>query len=216
MIRQSDAIRISSSAHGTHGPPNLAGGRRATRLAPFGQTPRAMAEKHELDAIELRLIELLQEDGRMSTQTLAQRAGCAEPTARRRLRRLLSEGIVQIVGAVDPFDVGFESPVIINLKVDLKRIDEIAEQLCNHEAIRFVGAATGSADLIIEVVAASNHEVADFIMGYLSKIDGIEDTDTSLILRIYKQTWRWGVRRASTYRGARAARSRDGREHRQA
>lgn len=152
----------------------------------------------------------------MSTQDLARRAGCAEPTARRRLRRLLSENIVQIVGAVDPFDVGFESPVIINLKVDLERIDEIAEQLCNHEAIRFVGAATGSADLIVEVVAASNHEVADFIMGYLSKIDGIEDTDTSLILRIYKQTWRWGVRRASTDRRRRVASGQDGRKRERA
>jgi Lrp/AsnC family transcriptional regulator, regulator for asnA, asnC and gidA len=148
----------------------------------------------ELDMIERRLIALLQEDGRMSVQDLAKRARCSEVTARRKLRRLLDEQIVQIVGAVDPFLIGFESPVIIGLKVDRKKIDDIATQLSEHPAIRFVAAATGNDDLIIEVVAASNHDLANFLLGYLSQIDGVVDTHASLIMRIYKQSWKWGVK----------------------
>lgn len=147
-----------------------------------------------LDLFERRIIDLLQEDGRMSTKELARRAGCSEVTARRKLRRLTGDGIVQIVAGVDPFQIGYESPVIIGLKIDRTRIDEIAATLCEHPAIRYLGAATGSYDLLIEVVAASNHELAEFLLGYLASIPGIHDTDTSLILRIYKQSWKWGVR----------------------
>ena len=148
----------------------------------------------DLDRVERLMIALLQTNGRMTTQALARELGVSEVTARRKLRRLLNEDVVQIVAAVDPFQIGFESPVIIGLKIDRSRIDEIAERLCQHPSIRFVAAATGKVDLIIEVVAASNHELAEFVLGYLASIGGIVDTETSLVLRIYKQTWNWGVR----------------------
>ena len=148
----------------------------------------------ELDAVDRKMIALLQKDGRIATQALARAVGVSEVTARRKLRRLIGDNIVQIVAAVDPFQIGYESPVIIGLKVDRARVDEIAQKLCEHPSIRYVGAATGNSDLIVEVVAASNHELAEFLLGYLSTIPGIQDTETSLVLRIYKQSWDWGVR----------------------
>lgn len=148
----------------------------------------------QLDQVEKLMIALLQKNGRVGTQALARALAVSDVTARRKLRRLLNDGIVQIVAAVDPFQIGFESPVIIGLKIDRARIDAIAAELCEHPSIRFVAAATGQVDLIIEVVAASNHELAEFLLGYLAKIEGVHDTETSLVLRIYKQTWNWGVR----------------------
>lgn len=148
----------------------------------------------DLDAVDRKMIALLQKDGRIATQALARAVGVSEVTARRKLRRLIGDSIVQIVAAVDPFQIGYESPVIIGLKVDRARVDEIAQKLCEHPSIRYVGAATGNSDLIVEVVAASNHELAEFLLGYLSTIPGIQETETSLVLRIYKQSWDWGVR----------------------
>jgi Lrp/AsnC family transcriptional regulator, regulator for asnA, asnC and gidA len=147
-----------------------------------------------LDAVDRKMIALLQKDGRITTQALARAVGVSDVTARRKLRRLLGEGVVQIVAGVDPFQIGYESPVIIGLKVDRAQVDEIAEKLCRHPSIRYVAAATGNSDLIIEVVAASNHELAEFLLGHLSTIPGIYETETSLVLRIYKQSWDWGVR----------------------
>jgi Lrp/AsnC family transcriptional regulator for asnA, asnC and gidA len=159
-----------------------------------GPATAGKAGSVQLDGIERLMIALLQKDGRAGTQALARALSVSEVTARRKLRRLLNDGIVQIVAAVDPFLVGFESPVIIGLKIDRARIDAIAEELCRHPSIRYVAAATGQVDLIIEVVAASNHELAEFLLGYLAKIEGVIETETSLVLRIYKQTWYWGVR----------------------
>ena len=160
-----------------------------------GKEAAPSAGQVDLDRVERMMIALLQKDGRLGVQALARKLGVSDVTARRKLRRLLGEQIVQIVAAVDPFQVGFESPVIIGLKIDHARIDEIAMKLCEHPSIRYVAAATGrNADLLIEVVAASNHELAEFVLVYLASIQGILETDTSLILRIYKQTWNWGVR----------------------
>jgi Lrp/AsnC family transcriptional regulator, regulator for asnA, asnC and gidA len=163
-------------------------------MAKNGSKPAVEAGRVDLDRVERMMIALLQKDGRLGIQALARKLGVSDVTARRKLRRLLKDEIVQIVAAVDPFQVGFESPVIIGLKIDRSRIDEIATKLCEHPSIRFVAAATGKVDLLVEVVAVSNHELAEFVLGYLASIEGILDTETSLVLRIYKQTWNWGVR----------------------
>jgi Lrp/AsnC family transcriptional regulator, regulator for asnA, asnC and gidA len=62
----------------------------------------------ELDRVERLMIAHLQKDGRLGIQALARKLGVSDVTARRKLRRLLHDGIVQIVAAVDPFQVGFE------------------------------------------------------------------------------------------------------------
>lgn len=168
--------------------------RRRRNLSKEGDNVAVAGEPIDLDVVDRKIIALLQKNGRITTQALARAVGISDVTARRKLRRLLGEGIVQIVAGVDPFQIGYESPVIINLKVDRGHVDEIAEKLCRHPSIRYVGAATGNSDLIVEVVSASNHELAEFLLGYLSTIPGILDTQTSLILRIYKQSWDWGVK----------------------
>src|SRR5215469_10594619 len=112
--------RTSSSRCGSMEPrsrPASAPG-RAGRMSDRGHNGRAMAERYvDLDAGDRMMIALLQKDGRMTTQALARAVGVSEVTARRKLRRLLNDGVVQIVAAVDPFQIGYESPVIIGLKI---------------------------------------------------------------------------------------------------
>lgn len=140
------------------------------------------------------MIELLQEDGRLSVASLARLLGVTEVTARRKLNRLLRDRVIQVVATVDPFDVGYETPVIIGLKVQRSRLDEVAERLSGLPQVRYVGASTGRVDLIIEVVTRTNQDLADFLLTDLAEIDGITDSETNLIVRIYKQSWDWAIR----------------------
>lgn len=150
--------------------------------------------RHHLDATERRMVELLQEDGRLSVASLARSLGVSEVTARRKLNRLLRDGIIQVVATVDPFDVGYETPVIIGLKVQRAKLDRVARRLSEFPQVRYVGASTGRVDLIIEVVVRTNQDLAEFLMNDLGSLDGIIDSETNLIVRIYKQTWAWAIR----------------------
>jgi len=151
-------------------------------------------QKHRLDATERRMVEMLQQDGRLSVSELARSLSVSEVTARRKLKGLLGAGIIRVVATVDPFDVGYETPVIIGLKVVRSQLDEIAERLSQLPQVRYVGASTGRVDLIIEVVTRTNQDLAAFLLDELAKIDGITDSETNLIVRIYKQSWDWGIR----------------------
>jgi Lrp/AsnC family transcriptional regulator for asnA, asnC and gidA len=153
--------------------------------------------RHYLDATERRMVELLQQDGRLTVTQLARSLGVTDVTARRKLKRLLGDGIIRVVATVDPFDVGYETPVIIGLKVQRGELDSVAEQLSALPQVRYVGASTGRVDLIIEVVIRTNQDLAGFLMNELAQIEGITDSETNLIVRIYKQSWDWAIRNAA-------------------
>jgi len=157
-------------------------------------TAQPQSPRHHLDSTERRMVELLQEDGRLTVTSLARSLGVTELTARRKLRRLLDDGIIQIVATVDPFDVGYETPVIIGLKVQRSKLDKVAKKLSELPQVRYVGASTGRVDLIVEVVVKTNQDLADFLMDNLGSMDGIVDSETNLIVRIYKQSWSWAIR----------------------
>jgi Lrp/AsnC family transcriptional regulator for asnA, asnC and gidA len=151
-------------------------------------------QHHHLDATERQMVELLQKDGRLTVAQLARSLQVTEVTARRKLKRLLSDEIIRVVATVDPFDVGYETPVIIGLKVQRGMLDSVATALSRFPQVRYVGATTGRVDLIIEVVTRTNQDLAEFLMTDLTHIDGIVDSETNLIVRIYKQSWHWGIR----------------------
>jgi Lrp/AsnC family transcriptional regulator, regulator for asnA, asnC and gidA len=150
--------------------------------------------KHRLDGTERRMVEMLQQNGRLSVSELARNLRVSEVTARRKLKGLLGSGVIRVVATVDPFDVGYETPVIIGLKVVRSQLDEIAERLTRLPQVRYVGASTGRVDLIVEVVTRTNQDLAAFLLDELARIDGITDSETNLIVRIYKQSWDWGIR----------------------
>lgn len=150
--------------------------------------------RHHLDATERRMVELLQQDGRLSVAQLARMLHVTQVTARRKLKRLLGDGIIRVVATVDPFDVGYETPVIIGLKVHRGQLDAVAEQLSSLPQVRYVGASTGRVDLIVEVVTRTNQDLAEFLLNELAQLEGITDSETNLIVRIYKQSWDWGIR----------------------
>ena len=116
-------------------------------------TQQAQRARHHLDPTERRMVELLQEDGRLSIVRLAKALGVTEVTARRKLRRLLTDGIIQIVATVDPFDVGYETPVIIGLKVQRSKLDKVAKEL-NQRPRQTLGFAD-PAQTLAEIVAST-------------------------------------------------------------
>ena len=153
----------------------------------------AHARPH-IDPVEQRMIEILQLDGRKTTRQIAKESGVSELTARRKLRRLTEQEIIRVVATVDPFDVGYETPAIIGLRVDPLRLEEVATAISELPNVVYVAATTGNTDLIVEVMARTNQDLADFLLQHLSSVPGVLSSETNLVIRIFKQSWAWGIR----------------------
>jgi Lrp/AsnC family transcriptional regulator, regulator for asnA, asnC and gidA len=149
--------------------------------------------REELDAIDRQIVAELQHNGRITTQALAAGAGVSEVTARRRLRKLQAGGVVQVAAGVDPFQVGVDSPALVGIKVERARLHQVAKAVSEHPKVRYLVASTGTFHLYAEVMARSNDELGRILLDEIGTIDGVIDTETALILRIYKQPWDWTI-----------------------
>ncbi len=146
----------------------------------------------ELDETELRIVAELQRDGRITTQALAKIVEASEVTVRKKLRRLFADEIVRVVGIVDPMKVGVQSPALIGIKVERDQLREVTKTLRDNPSVRYVVSTTGQFHLYAEVIAETNQELG-WLLGDIGEIPGVIDTETALILNIWKQTWDWRV-----------------------
>lgn len=146
-----------------------------------------------IDNVERQIILLLQQNGRMSYVEVAEHIGVTEGTVRRKVNRLIEEGVIKIAAVANPFAIGFDTPAIISIKAETNRVMEVANQLRALPGVRFVALTTGSFDIIMEGYWANNQELFSFLTGELAQVSGIREYNTSLVLQIVKQAYDWGV-----------------------
>jgi Lrp/AsnC family transcriptional regulator for asnA, asnC and gidA len=144
------------------------------------------------DELDRRIIGLLQRDGRQPNTEIAALLGVTETTVRKRIGRLVSEGLIKVVAVPSPEVVGMTMSAIIGISVDMARNEEIAKALVAMPQTRYVGFSTGSYDLIIEVFFRSHEELLH-LLASLAKIPGIIKTEASVILKVTKFSYEWEV-----------------------
>jgi Lrp/AsnC family transcriptional regulator for asnA, asnC and gidA len=151
------------------------------------------ARPRALDRVEARIIKLLQRDGRMPTSEIARAADVSEPTARRKLQRLVAEGIITIRAVSDPVALGYAAPAYIGLDVDRPKIEEVAAFLREYPMIETVAVTTGPFDILVKAAFHSTAELYDFVLKELTKVEGIKDSHSFLVLRNFKHEGLHGV-----------------------
>jgi len=146
----------------------------------------------QTDEIDLEIISILNEDGRTPFAQIAKRLGVSPGMIRMRYERMVREGVLQVVAVTNPLLMGFSTMAHIGVKVNVNRLQEIADQIASFEEVIYVVLVTGSYDLIVEVVCRDKNHLMDFLMNKLHAVEGVKDTETFIYLRIVKESYDWG------------------------
>src|SRR5712692_7726192 len=72
----------------------------------------------DLDAVDLCIIALLQENGRYSNIEMARIIGCSEPTVRKRMEKLVTDGILKVTAVLNPRKTGKVNVQVVNVRRD--------------------------------------------------------------------------------------------------
>lgn len=146
-----------------------------------------------LDEVSKQLVEQLQQDGRRSYAALAKAVGLSEAAVRQRVRKLLDDGVMQIVAVTDPMTVGFSRQAMVGIRAqgDLR---EIAERLARLPELEYVVLCAGSFDLLVEFVCEDDEHLLRLLDESVRSIEGVRETETFIYLRLVKQTYAWGTR----------------------
>jgi Lrp/AsnC family transcriptional regulator, regulator for asnA, asnC and gidA len=147
-----------------------------------------------LDDLDKAIIQCLQADGRRPYAQIGRELKVPEATVRQRAERLITRGVVQVVGVTDPLAMGFQQPALIGLKVDASRIEQIAEEIAALDEVTYLVVTAGRFDMMCEVVCEDNEHLLKVLTGSLAAIDGIRSTETLVELRFVKESYQWGTR----------------------
>jgi Lrp/AsnC family transcriptional regulator for asnA, asnC and gidA len=145
----------------------------------------------KIDEIDLQIIKILNKDGRTPFSQIAQQLGVSNGMIRQRYHRLVRDGLLQIVAITNPLLLGFTTMAIISVKVDVQRLEEIADQIAAFEEVIYLVLVTGSYDIHIEVVCRDKNHLLKFLSEKLHSVEGVRDTETFIYLRIAKEVYTW-------------------------
>jgi Lrp/AsnC family transcriptional regulator for asnA, asnC and gidA len=139
-----------------------------------------------LDDLDRAIADALSIDGRMSSSVLARRLQAPEPTIRRRLRRLLTEGGLRVLAVLDPARTPDRVDALIGMKVELSEINRVSAELAARPELRYVGISTGEFDILAEGVFASQQALRLFLTDTVGTLGGVRDSRTFVILHTVK------------------------------
>ncbi|WP_433336628.1 Lrp/AsnC family transcriptional regulator [Spirillospora sp. CA-294931] len=105
-----------------------------------------------IDDLDRRLIELLCADGRAALTGLGRAVGLSADAVRERLKRLEGNGVLRVLGSVDPAALGYHAFGLSLLRVN-GPVAPVAAALAEVPEIDFVVCVGGRGDLLAEVVA---------------------------------------------------------------
>ncbi|MFC7727677.1 Lrp/AsnC family transcriptional regulator [Nocardioides sp. GCM10028917] len=145
-----------------------------------------------LDATAKRIIELLQEDGRISYAAIAKAVGLSEAAARARVQKLLDSEVMQVVAVTDPTQVGFTRQAMIGVRTEGDPM-KVGDRLAEVPEVDYVVTTAGSFDLLVEVVCEDDPHLLDVIR-QVRELKGVVSSETFVYLKLNKQHYNWGTR----------------------
>jgi DNA-binding Lrp family transcriptional regulator len=139
-----------------------------------------------LDKLDVRILEILQENCKLNFTQIGNELGIAESTVRYRIERLEKRGIItNYIALINPRMVGLTITAIMMIKMNPQNIEEISPKLAQFKELRHLFRTTGQFDMI-SVVNARDISHLNRLMGEIKKIEGIHELIVEVATELVK------------------------------
>lgn len=149
-----------------------------------------MTQATLLDRTDLRLLALLQRDGRATNADIAAQVNLSPSACLRRIQRLEAAGAISGYAAlVDPKAVGLGLQAFVRVQLEKHgqpSIDRFADSMQNWDEVVACYALTGDMDYLLHVVVQDLEHFSRFLLDKLLNASGVADVNSSFVLRTVK------------------------------
>lgn len=144
----------------------------------------------EIDAFDVKLLNLVQEDRSKTSETLAEHVGLSATACQRRLKRLRDEGVIaREVAVVDPEKVGRKLTVIVEVILQHGRpdiVDDFKRRMMKLPEVQHCYYVTGASDFVLVVVTEDMKAYEGFIHRVLYASKSIQRFETTVVMDTVK------------------------------
>ena len=142
------------------------------------------------DRIDRQILEMLQEDGRMTNVDLAERVGLTAPPCLRRVRALEEAGAIKGYHAeLDPASLGYPITVFALVSLRSQAESDLAafeEHVATIPEVRECHMLNGEIDFILKIVAIDLKAFQEILTTHLTPAPNVASVKTSLTIRTSK------------------------------
>ncbi|MGY3614235.1 Lrp/AsnC family transcriptional regulator [Bradyrhizobium sp. USDA 10063] len=146
----------------------------------------------QLDGFDRKILDALQENGRITTQELAERVGLSATPCARRIKRMEDDGVIdRYVTLLNPERLGLGLTVFVNVRLNTQSagaFDAFEEAVRKLPEVVGCYLLAGNYDYLIQVRVADVEAFRSFIRDRLVTIEGIGETQSNVVLEETKHT----------------------------
>jgi Lrp/AsnC family leucine-responsive transcriptional regulator len=147
---------------------------------------------HNFDQIDLRILDVLQKDGRISNADLADKVGLSASPCLRRMRSLEEQGVILGYRAdLDPLQLGLTILAFVEVRISRHGAGTAAvfrDAMLKERLVVGCYMVTGSYDFLLKVVARDLESYKAFTLETLLGMPDVQDIRTSIVLDLIKNT----------------------------
>lgn len=141
----------------------------------------------KLDRFDIRILDALQKDGRISNQELAEQIGLSPSPCSRRVRQLEDSGhIMRHVALLEPKKLGLTLTAYVLIGMDRhtpERFANFQEHITRWDEVLECSLITGmDADYQLKVVVPDMDHYQNFLLEKLTRIEGVTSVRSSFVL----------------------------------
>ena len=148
-------------------------------------------ENFELDALDLKILRLLQEDASLSIAEISERIGLSQTPCWKRLRRLETSGILKKrVALIDPRALGLRLTVLLTVRTihhDAEWLSTFAEGVAALPEVVGFWRLSGERDYLLKVLVRDMEDY-DCFYKRLIRIAPLADVSSSFVMEEIKST----------------------------
>ncbi len=146
----------------------------------------------DIDEIDRRILNLLQQDARLTVQEIADKVGLSASPCHRRMRRLEESGVItKTIALVDQKAVGLPVSVFVSIKLERQKeedLERFARAISGWREVLECYLMTGPRDYLLRVVVADLGAYEQFLKQKLTRLDGLSSIESSFALDQIKYT----------------------------
>jgi Lrp/AsnC family transcriptional regulator for asnA, asnC and gidA len=144
---------------------------------------------HGLDETDLKIMDALQNDGRVAFSQIAEQLGVSPGMIRQRYGRLVDQGFLKVVAITNPLRMGYKTMAMIGIRAEGSKLLDVAEKVSKLDEVIYMVIASGRFDIFAEVVCRDHEDLLRFITEKLSTIDGVRESESFMHLKIVKEVY---------------------------
>lgn len=147
-----------------------------------------------LDEIDAQILNLLQENGRMKRNRIAEEVGLSLPSVSERMRKLEERGVITGYRAIiDHKRLHVDITAFITVTVDgSQNYNDFVQLAIEHPAVLEVHLITGQGSHILKVRTKDTTSLERLLLS-IQSWPGVHGTSTSIVLSSYKETRKMNV-----------------------